>query len=206
MTLTPRDRRALALLVPVLIAGLAYRFWPESGRSSVVVAPGGDSVTLAEARLARLRATAATVPVKSEILKKASADLVAREKGILQAETGAQAQAQLLQILRRLGAAETPAVEIRSTELAAIRPLGDDYGEAGVAVQIECRMDQLVNLLAALPAQPEILSTSELRVTSANAKDKTVGVRLAISAVVPRALVPDKARPEKNKSKKGGAL
>jgi hypothetical protein len=202
MTLAARDRRALALLVPVLILGLAYRFWPESDGGKVV-APSADAVSVAEARLARLRANAATVPAKTEILKKANEELALREKGIIRAETGAQAQAQLLQILRRLGSAEN--LDIRTTELAAIKPLGDDYGQASIAVQMECRMDQLVNLLAALPAQPELLSAGDLRITSANAKDKTVGVRMAVSAVVPRSLVPEKALPEKNK-KKGGAL
>jgi len=32
------------------------------------------------------------------------------------------------------------------------------------AVQIECRIDQLINLLAALAARPELISTSDLRI------------------------------------------
>jgi len=63
-----------------------------------------------------------------------------------------------------------------------------------VSVQIDCRIDQLVNILAALPAQPELVSTSDLRVTSSNAKEKTVGVRLTLSGVVPRRLVPEKPK------------
>jgi hypothetical protein len=85
-----------------------------------------------------------------------------------------------------------PPVEIRATELGGVRALGDAYGEAVVAVQIDCRIDQLVNILAALPSQPELLATSDLRVVSANAKEKTVGVRLTVSGVVPRRLVPEK--------------
>lgn len=192
--LPARDRRALALLgAALLVAGLVYRFG-STDSSSAVVAPAGNSVTLAEARLARLREIAATVPAKEQILKQVSADLAVREKGLLDAATAAQAQAKLLQLVRGLGAAETPPVEIRSTELNAIRPLGDAYGEASVSVQIDCRIDQLVNLLAALQAQPELVATREMRVLSSNAKEKTVNVRLTISGVVPRRLVPEKSK------------
>jgi hypothetical protein len=190
MSLQPRDRRAIAFLAVSVILGLVYRFWPATSAPSVP-APM-DSVAFAEKRLARLREIAATVPAKEEILRNVSAELAAREKGLIVADTAAQAQAQLIQMLRRLGAAETPPVEIRATEGFGIRPLGDSYGEASVAVQIECHIEQLVNLLAALASQPELISPSDMRITSANAKDKTIGVHLNISGVVPRKLVPEK--------------
>jgi hypothetical protein len=194
MNLSPRDRRAIAWLAVAVLVGLVAYFWPASDGAAAVVAPVGDPVTLAETRLARLRETAATVPAKEEVFKKVSADLAVREKGMIQADTAAQAQAQLIQIVRRLGAAENPVIEIRSTELNPIRPFGDSYGEASVAVQIECRIDQLVNLLASLETQPELVATSDLRVLSSNAKEKTVAVRVTVSGVVPRRLVPEKAQ------------
>ena len=194
MNLRPRDRRALAWLAVAALLGMIVYFWPANQGAVAVVAPTGDPVTLAETRLARLRESAATVPAKENVYKKVSADLALREKGIIQADTAAQAQAQLIQIIRRLGAAENPAIEIRSTELNPIRPFGDSYGEASVAVQIECRIDQLVNLLASLAAQPELVATSDLRVLSSNAKEKTVAVRVTISGVVPRRLVPEKTQ------------
>jgi hypothetical protein len=131
------------------------------------------------------------------VFKKVSAELATREKGIIRADTAAQAQAQVIQIIRRLGAAENPPIDIRSTELTPVRPFGDSYGEASVAVQIECRIDQLVNLLAALQSEPELVATSDLRVLSSNAKEKTVAVRLAVSGVVPRRLVPEKSQASK---------
>ncbi len=201
MNLRPRDRRALAWLAVSALLGVVVRFWP-SNDGAVVVSATGNPVTQAEARLARLREAAATVPAKEAVYKKVSADLAAREKGIIAAETAAQAQAQVIQIIRRLGAAENPPIEIRSTELNPIRPFGDKYGEASVSVQIECRIDQLVNLLAALQSQPELVATSDLRVLSANAKEKTVAARLTVSGVVPRRLVPEKSLPGK---KAGGS-
>jgi hypothetical protein len=197
MNLRPRDRRALAWLAVSALLGLVIHFWPANDSTAAVVASVGDPVTLAETRLARLRETAATVPGKESVFKNVSAELATREKGMITADTGAQAQAQLIQIIRSLGAAETPPIEIRSTELTPVRPFGDSYGEASVAVQIECRIDQLVNLLAALQAEPQLVATSDLRVLSSNAKEKTVSVRLAVSGVVPRRLVGEKPKTSK---------
>ena len=191
MNLSPRDRRALAALSVAVILGLIYRFWPGDS-TPAVVAPAAGNLALTEKRLAKLRETAATVPAKETILKQVSSDLATREKGLIAADTAAQAQAQLIQIFRRIGGTEAPPVEIRATEIGPVRPLGDAYGEALVSVQIECKIDQLINMLAAIPAQPELVATSDLRVMSSNAKEKTVGVRLTLSGIVPRKLVPEK--------------
>jgi len=189
MTFSPTVRRSLYLTLAFLLAGVIVEQFRDS--TPAVVAPT-DSPARAEARLEQLRATASTVPAKTEILKQAEADLATREKGLIIADTAAQAQGQLLQIVRALGRNESPIVEIRSTDGLGIRPFGDSYGEATVSVQIECRVDQLVNMLAGLAARPELVSTSDLRVTSSNAKEKTVGVHLTVSGIVPRKLVPEK--------------
>jgi hypothetical protein len=190
VTLSPFYRRSLYSTFALMIAGVVVRNWPDSATPSVV-APT-DTPARAEARLAQLRATAATIPDKEEILKKAQADLAVREKGLIVADTAAQAQAQLIQIVRAIGRNEAPPVEIRNTDSLAIRPLGDSYGEVTVGVQVECRIDQLVNMLAALAARPELVSTSDLRVTSNNVKEKIVVVHLTLAGVVPRKLVPEK--------------
>jgi hypothetical protein len=196
-TMDPRHRRWLPVLGGLLVLGLVIRFWPESSTPANVVAPTADTIALAEKRLAKLRETAATVPAREEILKKAAAELATREKGLLTADTAAQAQAQLIQIIRELGRAESPMVEIRNTEGFGIRPFGDAYGEATVAVQIECRIDQLVNILAGLSARKELVSTSDMRINATNAKEKTINVHLTVAGVVPRKLVPEKLLLEK---------
>lgn len=189
MTLTPALRRYVAFGAAALLAGLIIRYWPESTPDTV--APSSTPAR-AEARLQQLRATAATVPDKQKILDKAQADLAGREKGLIIADTAAQAQAELIKIVRALGRAETPPVEIRNTDALGLRPFNDSYGEVTVGVQIECRVDQLVNMLAGLAARPELVSTSDLRVASANPKEKTVGVHLTVSGIVPRKLIPEK--------------
>lgn len=209
-----RDKRAklaLAILLPATLIAVAVQYWPESepavvapiakgakgaavGASAIPATVTGMTREAAEARLAQLRQAAAAVSAKQEIYKRVSGELAAREKGLIKADTAAQAQAQLMQIMKRIGSAESPPIEFRSTELTGVRPLGEDFGEVSVALQLDCRIDQLVNLLAALPSQPEIVTTSDLRVVSSNGKDKTVGVRLTVSGVVPKRLIPQKAK------------
>ncbi len=189
MTLTSRDKRAL-VLAPVGLVILGVSYYMTSDSTPTVVAPTVSTVDAAQKRLVHMKEVAATVPAKQDILKKASAELADREKGLIQADTAAQAQAQMVQILRRLAGGE--GIEFRATELGGITALGDAYGAANVSVQMDCRVDQLVNFLADIAAQKELLSTSELRVNSSSPKEKTVGVRLTVTGVVPKKLVPEK--------------
>lgn len=188
MTLTPFYRRALALFAVSLLLGLVVRFWPDNSQSTVV-SPSAETIAAAEKRLAKTRDVAATVPARESILKRAQAELGDREKGLLIADTAAQAQAQLLQIMRGLAGVENPPIELRS-ESFGIRPLGDSYGEASVGVGFDCHIDQLVNLLAGISSRPELVSTTELHINATNNKEKLLSVRLTVSAVVPRKLAP----------------
>jgi hypothetical protein len=189
--MSPGFRRALAWTLVSGVISLIWTYWQSSSSTTVAVA-STDSVGMAEKHLAKLRDAAATVQQKQEILKQVSGDLAVRDKGIIIADTAQQAQAQIVQVLRKLGNDENPRVDIRSQEYGEVRPLGDIYGEVFVSVQVECGIDQLVNVLVGLAARPELIASNELRVTSANPKNKTIGVRLTVSGVVPRKLVPGK--------------
>lgn len=191
MTLTPGGRRALAWTLVSGILSVIWAYWPHSSEP-VVIAASTDSVSMAEKQLAKLREIAATVPQKQEILKQVSGDLALREKGIINADTAQQAQAQIIQVLRKLGRDENPPVEIRSQEIGPVSSLGPGYGQVFVSVQIECGIDQLVNILVGLAARPELIASNDLRITSSNAKEKTIGVRLTVVGIVPRKLVPAK--------------
>jgi hypothetical protein len=191
--LEPREKKALIALVAAVAVSaivLTYEFWPAGSAAPEVAAT--QSVPQMEQRLARAREIAATVPAKQEILKKVTADLETREKSLIRAETAQQAQAQVITILRGLGAAEAPAIEIRAQELGAIAPFGDDYGAVNVSIQVECRIEQLLNFLATLAARPELIATRDLRVTAGNPKEKTLNVRLTVAGIVPKTLLPQK--------------
>jgi hypothetical protein len=192
MTAGKLDRRTgLALVLGVALV-LVLRFVVFADKQPAVIA-AADSVPLAEKRLARLREAAATLPGKEKAARQIAAELAAREKGLIQADTAAQAQAQLLEIIRRAGKDE--GIDVRGAEEMKVRPLADDYGEVTVAVSFTCRIEQLVNFLADLANRPELLATSTIRIATANAKDKSVSVRLGLSGVAPRKVAPREKGP-----------
>ncbi len=194
MIMTDRDRKALQLLGGALVVVAVIYFWPDGSAApgAPVVGAAVDSPALVEQRLERVRRMMLQVPDKEAVLKAAKADLAGREKGLLQADTAPQAQAQLFQILRRVGRSLPQPIDIRASEIGQAKSFGDDYGEVSVSVIFDCGIEQLVNYLADLGAQPELLATSELRVGFAREKDKVLPVRLTVSGLVPRKLIPEK--------------
>ena len=191
MTLGKLDRRTLMFGGAALFVCAVLWIVLPAERQTDIVKPS-DTIPAAAKKLSKVRQLAATFPAEDKAQKAAAAQLAAREKGMIQADTPAQAQAQLVQIMRRLAAAQDPPIDVRPTEVGKTQPLGDSYGEVTVPVAFVCRIDQLVNLLADITAQPELLAAGGLRITAGDSKEKVVNVRLTVSAVVPRKLVPEK--------------
>jgi hypothetical protein len=188
------DRRLVWLLLGSAAVMLVLRFGLLVDRHVQVVA-ATESVAAAERRLEHVKQLAATVPGKEALVKQAMAELQTREKGILAADTAAQAQAQLLDIIHRVASAN--GFDARGAEqLTEAKPLGNDYAQVAVAETFTCGIEQLVNFLAALAAEPQILFTNEIHITGGTDKKKNVQVRLTLSGVVSRKLLP---------AKKGGA-
>ncbi|MGI8744575.1 MAG: type II secretion system protein GspM [Bryobacteraceae bacterium] len=193
MTVTDRERRSLSFLgVSVLLSLIYWLATSGSSSSAAKVVTPIDSVDHAEKVLTTLRKEAATVPGKEAVLKQVSSELNDREKGLIKGDTAAQAQAQLVQILREVAKNQSPPLEIRGVELGPVKPFGEAYGEVSVSLTLDCRIDQLVNYLAFLSAQPELFSTDEVRITASNPKLKNMPVRLTVSGLLPRKLVPVK--------------
>ena len=202
MTLGDRDRRALIVLgVALLAGGLIYWFsnsTPSSTGSgeSAKTAPV-DSIERAQKRLAQLRKQVATLPGKQAVLRQASLELGAREKGLIAGDTAEQAQAQLLQVIKRVAAQQTPPLEMGQVELGRPRSYGASYGLVSVSITLTCHIEELVNFLAALGAQPELTATEEIRFGASHPKQKTMPVRLTVSGLVARRLIPrQKGLPE----------
>jgi Type II secretion system (T2SS), protein M subtype b len=193
MTLGDRDRRALMILGgALLVGGLIY--WlsnssPSSSSESAKIAPV-DSIDRAQKRLATLRKQAATLSGKQAVLQQASRELGDREKGLLPGDTADQAQAQLLQVIKRVAKQQAPPLEMGQIELGRPRSYGSAYGQVSVSITLTCRIDELVNFLAALGAQPELTATEEIRFGAAHPKQKTMPVRLTVSGLVARRLIP----------------
>lgn len=191
MTRGTLDRRSLLLLMGGVAAVLVLRFGVYGGGDTAPTVAVADSTPLAEKRLDQLRRKAAEVPGRETVLKQAAAELAGREKGVIDAPTAPQAQAQLLEITKRVAAAN--GFDAHGVDsMPQPKPLGADYGEVTITQTFTCGIDQLVNFLAALANEPQILATNEIQVSGGTDKRKNVQVRLTLSGVVPRRLVPEK--------------
>jgi hypothetical protein len=179
-------------MAAAIVIGLLLHFGftdSTAGSSASLDDASKDGIALAQQRLTRLRQIAATGPARAAVLKQVSSDLADRERGIIEAPTAAEAQATVLEIARRIGKDEQ--IDVRSAELGAPKAFGD-YGLVSATITFECHIEQLVNFLADLSHVPELIVPSEERITSGNAKDKTMGVRIVLAGVIPKKLVPEK--------------
>lgn len=187
MNVSERDRRALIILgIAAVVMGTIY-FWPEP--KVEVVGGTASNVEQAAARLQDVRQEAAQFPIREEWRRQTQADLAALEKGLIVAESLPQAQAQLLQIVRRVARSESPVVDLKGTDFGQTRPYGNDYAEVLLTVSLECQIEQLVNFMADIAGQPELLAVDELHVSAGNSKTKTVMVRMTVSGLVRSALM-----------------
>ena len=191
MSALTRDRKSILFVVAaVLLVAVLARYGVFSGSDTAPVA-AVDSVPVAEKRLELLRKKAATAPGREQALAKVKAELQEREKGIVLAATSEEARAHLLETLH--GTASANGFDARGANiLPQPKPLGKDYGQVSVGQDFTCGIDQLVNFLAALANQPEILATESIYIGARGDKNKSVQVRLTLSGVVPRKLVPEK--------------
>jgi hypothetical protein len=188
-----RDRRGVAIIAATLLLGALINYWPDATTTTGDTAEATESqLELAQKRRLRLQQMVATVPSKQDLLKKVQADIDQREKGLIVADTAAQAQAQLIQVLRQVGRQQNPPIELRGMEGGMVMPLGDAYGQVATTVGLECPVEALVNYLTDITRQPQLLATQEIRVGATNSKQKIISVRLTVAGVVPKRLVPEK--------------
>ncbi len=191
--MSDRDRRALLILAPIVVLAAVYYFVSNSSPSSsggAKISAPVDSIDRTDKRHAMLRRQAATLPGKEAVLKQVSLELAEREKGLIPGDTAEQAQAQLLQIIKRVAQQQMPPLDLGQVELSRPRPFGAAYGQVSVSITLTCRIEDLINFLAAMSAQPELTATEEIRFGASHPKQKTMPIRLTVSGLVARRLVP----------------
>ncbi|HEX4232289.1 MAG TPA: type II secretion system protein GspM [Bryobacteraceae bacterium] len=188
MTVTARDKRALILLA---VAGSALlTLWLILSAWNSASGPA-ESVSLQEKQLSHLRLLAAALPGRQRQYKQAGADLAIREKMLIEASDEKLAQEHLLAVVNKLASSQAPPLELRSTELGQPKPYGD-YGEVTVTLNMACRIEQLVNFLSDLTAQPEAIASEDMHVFGINEEKKEMQVRLTVGGLIPKRLLPKK--------------
>lgn len=191
MTISARDRRALLLLGVGIAVVLGWRLWNERG-ASVASAPAVNlSIPVLEKRLVSLRERAALNPAKKEVREQLAKVVEEREKALLRAETPQQAQAALLAKVRAVLERQAPPLQAGQVDMAPIGSAGEDYGEVAVTVAFPCAIEQLVNVLADIRAMEDAVATRSIAISIANRQKKILNVRVSVSALTPRELVPE---------------
>lgn len=188
MTLSARDR-VIVVIAVVAVGAAIMRLTanPDSTPSAAVVPQSSAQL---RQRVAQLRQIAAVLPVREALLKQTQADLADRERGIIQADTAAEAQSELLQTAVRLGKAN--GLDVRSSDFAAPKAFGD-YGIVYATITFDCHIEQLLNFLADMTREQQLIVPSEERiVASGNPKDKMTTVRMVLAGLVSKKLIPEK--------------
>jgi Tfp pilus assembly protein PilO len=200
MNVSGREKRLLLALAAMVVLWIVFQFVPEEDAAPAVVpvagagAPAG-SVEAAQKKLSLARTQAARLPGLEEELKKHEAALASLEKRLLTGDTGPQASANLTNAVRRLVRAQGDGVNLRNTDLGSIRPAGE-YAEVAININVDCRIEGLLNLLADLTAQPELIAWRDLRIVSADQKTKRLNAQFTVAARGSKKLLPPaSARP-----------
>lgn len=189
MTLSPRDRRALLWLGAAVIMFLAVsRFLP--GPEAQPVAPAAADPSAVEQRLERTRQRIATREELQTRLAAWQQALAQREQRIIRAETPARAQETVLSVVRKIASQQSPPIELATVDPGKVEPFAETYGEAVVTVSFRSSIEGLLNLLAELSQQPELVGTKSIQITSLQDQQKQVSVRLTVAGVVPGELAP----------------
>ncbi len=187
MTVGSLDKRTGFGLVAGVAAILILRFVVMGGDSATAAVAPSETVAQAEQRLQHVRQVAATVPGKEVVTKNAAATVATLEKGIFRAETESQAKAAILEMVNNV--AKANGVQTRGLDESHSKPISADYGEITVTVSFASDIVQLVNLLAGLADQDQILATNGIRISGGTDKKKILQVRLSVSGLVPRKLL-----------------
>jgi len=189
VNLSKRDRAALMILGGAVCIYLLLQFVILPDSNEPTSAAVSMSTNQLQQRVARLRQTAASLPVREALLKQTNADLADRERGIVQAATAAEAQSEVLQTAQRIGKANE--IDVHSGDFPAPRAFGD-YGIVYTNISFDCHVEQLLNFLADLTREPQLIVPSEERITATNPKEKTMTVRMLLAGVVAKKLLPEK--------------
>jgi hypothetical protein len=140
-----------------------------------------EAVQQKESELRREKQLLAAEALEKTHLSAARERLKGLEAGLLESSTPSLANAEWQRLVRQL--AESKGIELGSSELLRTQDLGAGYSLVTGRAQFRCRLDQLVDLLAALAASPKLLSVSGLSVfASPSDPQGRMSVQLTIGA------------------------
>jgi len=129
------------------------------------------------------RSLVATSESQAASLSAAQERLKSVEAGLLESPSPSLANAEWQRLVRDL--AESKAVEVASTESLRVQELGPEYTLVTGQVKLRCRLDQLVDFMAALATAPRLLSVTTLRIAPIPGEpQKRMNVEMTVGAAM----------------------
>ena len=136
-----------------------------------------------ELALRRSRRLVASSQSQASNLSSAAERLKGLEIGLLESRSPSLANAEWQRLMREL--ADSKGVDLHSTEFLRIHDLGADYALVEGRVTLLCRLDQLVDLMAALATGPRLLSVTRLRIAPVQGEpQKRINVEITVAAAL----------------------
>ena len=177
-----RDKRAL------LSAGIAAALFLLLEFGALPVWDGWQAeranLPVRERTLLKYRNAVATRALRDAEGATLEARLREAEAGLLTGETPAIASAELRQWIQQL--ASEHSIEVRSSQFLPAKPLGDDYWQVPLGLQLQGRMDSLVSFLKACGSGPKVLSVTQLSIGGSGSKEKLLTVSLTVAGMLRR--------------------
>ena len=180
--MSTRDKRALTIagMAAALFLLLAFGVFPMWDRWQAERA----NLAVRERTLLKYRDAVATRALRKTEGSTLEARLRDAEAGLLTGETPAIASAELRELIQQLAAEH--AIEVRSSQFLPVKPLGDDYWQVPLGLQLQGRMDSLVSFLKAGGASSKLLSVTQLSIVTSANKEKLLTVNLTVAAILRR--------------------
>ena len=106
------------------------------------------------------------------------------EAGLLTGDTPAIAGAELREWIQQLAAEHS--LEVLSSQFLPVRPLGGDYRQVLLGVQLKGRLDSLANFLKACGTGAKTVSVARLNIQRLGDAQKSLQVNLTVAGILPR--------------------
>ena len=180
MAIGKRDRKALqlggmALAVWVILRFAVFPAWDRQQQERA-------ELPLRETALLKYRQALAAVSADERTAELLQIRLRETESGLLENSSPALASAEFQDRIRQ--SAANHAIELRSSQFLALRPLEAGYAQVPLGLQFQCRLDQLVNFLAELRSGPKIVAVPQLQIQSNGGPEKLIAVTLTAAGVM----------------------
>jgi hypothetical protein len=177
-----RDKRALtiAAIAAAIFLLLAYGAFPVW--DAWQAERGGLPVR--EQTFVKFREAVASRAVREAENATLETRLREAEVGLLTSDTPALASAELREWVQQLAAEHS--MEVISSQFLPAKPLGNDYQQVPLGVQMKGRLDSLLNFLKACGTGAKTLSVARLQIQRFGDPQKSVQVNLTVAGILPR--------------------